>query len=274
MNLFTVDKTKCKKDGICAAVCPRGVIELSGERDYPTPVKDASKLCVNCGHCIAVCPHGALSLERMKPDECSRVQKELLPDPDQVGHFLSARRSTRNYLQKPVEKETLSKLISFAGYAPSGCNFQPVNWLVIEDAAKIELIAGLVIEWMRIMVRENPESAELLSFESHITGWEKGEDKIFRGAPHIIIAHSPVAMTGAQLMCTIALTHLELAAFSLGLGACWAGFLMVAAMVYPPLQQALNLPEGHQCYGAMMVGYPKYEYNLIPKRNTPRITWV
>lgn len=274
MNLFTVDQSKCKKDGICASVCPMGIIKLPTKEVYPTPVKDASKLCINCGHCLAVCPQGALSLEKMKPEECLPVQRELLPDSVQIEHFLSARRSVRNYLPKPVDKETLFKLINTASYAPSGRNFQPVNWLVIEDSAKLRLIAGHVVDWMRIVVREKPEVAEQLSFDSHITGWEKGEDKIFRGAPQVIVAHSPGTISGGQLACTTALTYLELAAFSSGVGACWAGFLMVAAMVYPPLQQALDLPEGHQCYGAMMVGYPKYEYNLIPKRNTPKITWL
>lgn len=274
MSIIIIDQKRCKKDGICTLVCPTGAIQIPSQDAYPTPVEDVPKLCINCGHCLAACPQGALSLETMTLNECPSVDKNMMPDSVQIEHFLSARRSIRNYLKKPVEKQMLSKLIRTASYAPSGCNFQPVHWMVIEEPDKLQLLAELVIDWMRIVVREKPEIAEQLNFESHITGWEKGEDKILRGAPHVIIAHSHGTTSGAQLMCTIAITYLELAAFSSGLGSCWAGFLMIAALQYPPLQQALNLPPGHQCYGALMVGYPKYKYNVIPKRNTPNIKWV
>jgi hypothetical protein len=37
-----------------------------------------------------------------------------------------------------------------------------------------------------------------------------------------------------------ALTYLELAAYGLGLGACWAGFLTGAATFYAPVMEALD----------------------------------
>ena len=36
---------------------------------------------------------------------------------------------------------------------------------------------------------------------------------------------------------------------------------------------ALALPAGHQCFGAMMVGYPQHRYHRLPTRKTPNITW-
>jgi nitroreductase len=77
----------------------------------------------------------------------------------------------------------------------------------------------------------------------------------------------------SQSSCFIALTYLELAAPSLGLGTCWAGYFTAAANFYPPLQKALDLPQGHLPYGATMIGYPKYSYQRIPPRNKPEISW-
>jgi nitroreductase len=57
------------------------------------------------------------------------------------------------------------------------------------------------------------------------------------------------------------------------LGTCWAGFLSRAAATFPPLQEALALPQGHQALGAMMVGYPKFSYKRLPTRKTPEIIW-
>jgi hypothetical protein len=35
----------------------------------------------------------------------------------------------------------------------------------------------------------------------------------------------------------------------------------------------MALPEGHQCFGAVMLGYPQYKYDRIPKRKAPQVTW-
>ena len=65
----------------------------------------------------------------------------------------------------------------------------------------------------------------------------------------------------------------SLGATGMGLGGCWAGYFNAAVNTFPPMQQALGLPEGHQCYGAMMIGYPKFRYHRMPERKAPSITW-
>lgn len=273
MSLFTINRDKCKRDGICVAECPMGLIEMTGKDAFPSPVEGAGELCVNCGHCVVVCPQGALSLKTTKPEDCFPVQKDLLPGPEQAEHFLSARRSIRTYKKQPVEHDTLSKLIDIACYAPSGHNMQPVQWLVIEDSGEVKRLAGLVVDWMRFMIQEKPEMARPMHMDRIVASWEIGEDRICRSAPHVIVAHSPGTLAIAQSSCTIALTYLELAAFSMGLGACWAGYFNAAANLYPPMTRALGLPEGHQSFGSMMIGYPRYHYHRIPLRNKSVVNW-
>lgn len=113
-----------------------------------------------------------------------------------------------------------------------------------------------------------------LHLDRVVASWEGGEDRVCRSAPHIVVAHAPAASVHAPAASTIALTYLELAAFSMGLGACWAGYFNLAANFYPPLARALALPEGHRCFGAMLVGYPKYTYKRIPLRNEAAVTWL
>jgi hypothetical protein len=48
---------------------------------------------------------------------------------------------------------------------------------------------------------------------------------------------------------------------------------MAAASSSPALINALALPGGHKCFGAMIVGYPKHEFKRIPLRNEPSIIW-
>ncbi|MDD4170449.1 MAG: nitroreductase family protein [Desulfotomaculaceae bacterium] len=272
-SLFEIDPQKCKRDGICAAICPLKLIENSKKDKLPSPIEQAEKKCINCGHCVAVCPYGAFSLKTMKPEECTQFNAQLLPTAEQAKHFLKARRSIRAYKNQPVDRATLSDLIDTARYAPTAVNLQPVNWLVIEDTNEVRRLTGLIVDWMRNVIAEEPKKARIYDMKRLVAGWDNGLDLICRGAPHVIVAHAAGALSSAQSSFTTALTYLELAAFATDLGACWAGFFHTAANFYPPMKEALKLPEGHKCFGAMMVGYPQYQYHRIPLRKKTAVTW-
>jgi len=272
-SLFEIDPEKCRHDGICAAVCPLKLITISEEEKLPVPIEKAEKQCVRCGQCVAACPTGALSLKLMRPEDCASFDPDLLPSAEQVRQLLTGRRSIRVYRKEPVPRETLAGLVDTARYAPTAVNLQPVKWLVIEDAGEVNRLAGLVIDWMRSVIIEDPQLAKGLGMPRFVADWDAGEDRICRGAPHLIVAYASPALAASQSSCTIALTYLELAAFSKGLGACWAGFFTRAAAGYPPLREALKLPEGQQVFGAMLVGYPLYGYYRNPLRKKADITW-
>ncbi|HBG92930.1 MAG: ferridoxin [Nitrospirae bacterium GWF2_44_13] len=272
MSHFTIDKDKCKRDGICAAECPRRIIEFK-KGQVPAPVKGAAQMCIRCGHCVAVCPHGAFSLSDMKPENCQPIRTDMALNVEQAEHFLRSRRSIRSYQDKEIEKEKIAKLIDIARYAPTGRNSQMVKWHVISSRKMVYSLAEMTIDWMRYMVKENNAIAASYRLEDVVKIWDTGHDIICRGAPGLVIAYAPKEYAAAHVDCTIALTFLDLAAPSFGLGTCWAGFFMMAASYWPPLQQSLSLPEGYACFGAMMIGYPKYKYQRLPLRKEPDITW-
>jgi len=273
MALLTVDPEKCARDGICVAECPAKIVELADKESFPSLIEGGEEYCINCGHCVVVCPRGALSLETMAPEECLPVQRALLPSAEQVDHFLKSRRSIRSYKKQPVNEELLRTLIDVARYAPTGHNSQTVHWLVIDGFDQVKALAALVVDWMRTAIDANEEIAQWLHFDRVVAAWERGTDRILRGAPHLLIAHGPEDFPPTQTSCTIALTHLELSAYAHGLGACWAGYFHRAAVVYEPMQKALALPKGHVTCGAMMIGNPKYKFHRIPLRNNARIAW-
>ncbi|MDO8785795.1 MAG: nitroreductase family protein [Syntrophales bacterium] len=273
MSIFVVDENKCTHDGACVSECPIRIIELKDENSVPTLLDGADELCVKCGHCVAVCASGALSHTAMTPEQCTPVRREWLLNPEHTEHFLRARRSVRTYKDHPVERDLLAKLIDIARFAPSGHNLQPVNWLVVYDRDKVRSLAGLVVDWMRHLMNEDPLTAKARHMDLIVGLWETGIDAVCRSAPHLIIAHAPEDEGTAPAACTIAMTYLDLAAPSFGLGSCWAGFFNAAAYLWPPLRQALGLPERHISFGTIMVGYPKYAYHRLPIRNEARITW-
>ncbi len=272
MELFEVNRQTCNQDGICAAVCPMGIIAFA-KGTVPVPVPGAEELCIRCGHCVAVCPTGSLSHRDMPVEQCPPVQPAFRLSTEQSEHFLRDRRSIRVYKEKPVERDKLARLIEIGRYAPSGHNSQAAQWLVLGDREELRRLSGIVIDWMRWMLAHMPEVALSLHIDRTLERWGEGSDVILRGAPTVIVAHAEKDNRMAPSTCTLALSYLELAASGLGLGCCWAGYFNAAATTFPPMWEALALPAGHQSFGAMMVGYPKFSYHRLPTRTTPNITW-
>ena len=272
MELITINQETCNQDGICAAVCPAGIIE-NKDGEYPILVTDADELCVRCGHCVAVCPTASLSHKDIPQESCTPVAKELGITHEQTVQFLRRRRSIRQYKDRPVDKAELKQLIDIARYAPSGHNLQPVEWLVLGDKAELKRLSSIVVDWMHWMLQNNPELALSMHMDRTVTRWDGGHDAILRDAPAVIVAHAHKENRVAPAACTIALTYLELASTTMGLGTCWAGYFNAAATSFAPMQEALSLPKNHQAFGSMMVGYSKYRYQRMPSRKEPKITW-
>lgn len=273
MSLFTIDAEKCKRDGICVAECPLKIIEIQDGSAIPTPTADALERCIKCGHCVAVCPHGAFTHNLLKSEDFPPLRKEYALTTEQAEHFLRSRRSIRSYKEQEVEGEKLTRLIEIARYAPTGTNSQQVNWLVVNSRAEVVKLTGMVIDLIRWMVKNDHPMATRYNLAGFVTAWEQGVDIISRGAPALVMTHAPKEYGLAQVDCTSALTYFDLAAPTMGLGTCWAGFFMIALSQYQPLQDALALPEGHGVFGAMMAGYPKFNYQRLVPRKAPHITW-
>lgn len=272
MPLITIDAETCNKDGICAAVCPAGIIDFN-KGEIPKPTANAEEICIRCGHCVAVCPTGSLSHRVMAVDQCPPMLEDLRLSEAQCEQFLRARRSIRRYKEKPVPREKIARLIELARYAPTGHNVQNVEWMALGTRAELDKLAGLTVDWMRWMVVHKKETAQNMNLEVTIRRWEEGHDVILRRAPVVIVTHASKADMRAPTSSTIALAYLELAATGMGLGTCWAGYFGYAAANFPPLKKSLALPDGHQALGAMMVGYPKFRYKRLPTRKTPEIIW-
>jgi nitroreductase/NAD-dependent dihydropyrimidine dehydrogenase PreA subunit len=273
VSLFTIDKEKCKRDGICVAVCPVRIIELKDDSRVPTPVESAEEICIKCGHCVSVCPHGAFMHSIINLNDCPPVRKDFAFSLDQAEYFLRFRRSIRTFTEKEVDNDTLTKLIDIARYAPTAGNSQQVGWIIFNSREKVKTLSGLVVDMVRDMIKKKHPLTEKYRLANIVKAWDSGKDGISRGAPALVIAHAPKDYPIGLVDSTIALTYIDLAAPCSGLGTCWGGFFMMALSQWQPLLQALELPEGHSCFGVMMIGHPKYNYHRLPSRKEARIIW-
>jgi nitroreductase/NAD-dependent dihydropyrimidine dehydrogenase PreA subunit len=274
MSVLTIDPEKCNRDELCVKACPAKVIRMGSPDEIPAPTPDFEEYCLACGHCVAVCPKKAFSLNWLSPEKCLPIRKEISLTREQAEQFLRSRRSIRNFKDQPVERQKLEKLLEIACFAPSAKNSQPWHWTVIEAPTEVRRLAGMVIDWMRSVIKQHPRQAEQRGLVRVVSAWDAGQERICRGAPHVIVVHGDKDYGFGAEDGALALSYLELFAPTLGLGSCWGGYFYSAVNSYPPLFETLDLPSDHRAFGAVMVGYAKLKYQRLPLRNEPRVNWT
>jgi len=162
---------------------------------------------------------------------------------------ICARRSVRQFKDKPVPREVVERLLEATVHAPSGKNRQPWRFVVvhgprrraemlrvmregIENARKAGVPLGSA-EWTAAVMEHAPVTIFVLNAESTATPWEGRQD--------IVDIQS---IGGAvQTMC--------LAALELGLGSLWICDVFYA---YNELRQWLGTDRQMVC--AVSLGYP------------------
>ncbi len=274
MSLFSIDRAKCVKCGACVAECPTSLVRMPEAGSFPEPLAGKEQSCIACGHCQAVCPTGALTLGAFDPTEFVPIREELAVGPEQVEQLFKSRRSVRAFKAEPVERETLTGLVDYARWSPTGHNLQVVRWAVVESREGVIRLTEQVVEWMRGEAEKGTDLSAILNMPGLVRAWDKGKDVICRGAPHLVAAWTaPGEGITPDLDAIVALTQVELAAHSMGLGACWDGYLIFTAR-HMNVCSLFGIPEGSRVHGVLMLGRPCVRYRQIPPRRAADVRWV
>ena len=258
-----VDLAKCTRCGFCAEVCPSGIIRV----DANGPELVAPKACIRCGHCVAVCPQAAMDHNRNPLAKQVKRSASLTVSAEMAEQFIRSRRSIRAYKPEKVSQEKILRLLNVARLAPSGGNSQGVSFLVVSDAAVLKQISAAVVDWLEEQINLGVAWTKPYAGMAKIYR-ETGYDVVLRGAPHLLLSLAATGNPIGRDNGRYALTYAELFATSLGLGSCWAGFFEMAAFAnYQPLLDLIGAPEGKTITGAIMLGVPRHQYQLLVERN-------
>jgi len=189
-----------------------------------------------------------------------------------VLQAIEERRSTRAFLEDPVERKTIETLLSLATRAPSAINLQPWEFVVVSGIEKKRLSHLLVkrmkerkiscgpgankplpehfVERQRGLLRNIlPHLPSDANFELFIN---EGSCN-FYGAPTAIILTLDNAFSSARLTdIGIVVGYLVLAAHAMGLATCPIGLI---AAFDDEIREELNIPEQKQVVIGIGVGY-------------------
>lgn len=256
-----IDYGICTTCGVCVNVCPANIIQRDADA---SPIVHPGPECISCGHCIAFCPSGAMSLE-------TGSEPAGIADPVTLARHLKTRRSIRVWKDTPVTNEECEELIRITGHAPSGCNIHPVKWVVVNDPAKVKAFVAASAELLRNVPKEDHMYGLAAGLLRKL---DAGNDAVCRNAPALLIAVTDPKEDLGLVDSVVSLTYADIYAPSIGLGTCWAGFVMILLGVFPPLHKILGIPDGYKPQFALLAGHPKYTFKHIPPRDMPEIFWT
>lgn len=143
---------------------------------------------------------------------------------------IRTRRSIRQFLDRPVPAEWIEQVVAAAMCAPSACNQQPWQFVVIDDRKLLREVPGI-----------NPHASMAAQAPAAI----------------LVCGDSTLETIPGYwtIDCSAAVENLLLAAHSLGLGAVWTG-------IYPQqdriegFRRLLGLPKHVTPHSLIPLGYP------------------
>ncbi len=250
---------KCIGCAACVDDCTRRAISLKSG----TAVCN-DEMCNDCFHCVAICPVNALSIEGYDADEIEEMRDNYI-DPDVFLMFQKSRRSIRQYKSDEISPEILDSIFQAGRFSPTGGNMQTNHFIVVREG--IDVLRSKVINTLYELALDD-ERLEKMHLSKYKKTWinmynvfnYKGEDRLFFGAPYLVIIVNDDITGNGQVNGGIAASRMELLANTYGLGTCYIGFLKRALLIDPGLKEYIGIKEGEEYSLAFVMGYPDVKY--------------
>lgn len=284
-QLHRVDSERCNGDGLCTKVCPRGIIAVVDE--VATTVEGKAATCIACGQCVAVCPTEALQLETIPEKDFERLEKPAFGYDEFLG-FLRTRRSVRLFKDKPVDRETIDKILAAAATAPIGFPPHSTEVLVIDEPDELGFLLETLVEHYDGMLKSyaNPIGRAFIRLAAgpevfgelrhHVVGVaaeaneayrKDGSDRYMWGAPVLMLFHANRWRSSYQENAHLVCHHAMLAALSLGLGSTIIGMIPPVVQRSKDLRARYGIPADHKVLTSLVLGHPKYRYRQGIRRD-------
>lgn len=241
-----VHENQCVGCGLCVKDCVAACIKLENGK-----AQIQEEFCIGCGHCYAICPKGAVELQGWGDGGGESVSAPV--DPDALLGMIKSRRTTRQFLDKPIPDEIVSKLLEAGRYAPTAENHQVVEFIVLDQVRR---------EAERRAVNKFRKAQAVLSKVVPWTGLLDVDDQFFfKGAPLVLLVTNKADMDAG-----LASAYVELMANAYGLGVLYSGFFRVVCKINPSIRKLLPIRRGYKLSHCMVIGYPSVKYQRVPPR--------
>ena len=165
-----------------------------------------------------------------------------------VLDIILRRRSIRQFTPEPVDRETLVLLLKAAMAAPTACNSQPWEFIVVTDEETLDCIRSR-LPFARY---NNPAAIVVCGNQT--------------------IAHNTAAREYWVQDCSAATENILIAAAGMGLGTVWIGIHPYASRI-KLLRETLGIPEYVTPLCMVFVGHPAEKKEPRTQYDEHRVYW-
>jgi nitroreductase len=195
-------------------------------------------------------------------------------DYSNILSLIKSRRSIRHYKQEEISEDLMNQLKEMLPYIPTGCNAHSLHFSIVEKKEVMEQLKKKVNSSLLKVLSSKIISPITKKFKRYKTALERGEDIIYRNAPHMIVVSAPITTPCLNVDPIIALSYFELYAQSVGIGTCWCGFADACMKVFPEISEMLEIPQGYKPIYTMLFGYPDVTYQRTPQPEPYKISEI
>lgn len=264
MKHLEIDEAKCVGCGLCKQVCIRDNIKIE---DIAVEVEND---CFDCGQCSTLCPTNAIKLLAYsgQDDRIESYDMENIPvSYDDMLQFYKQRRTVRWFKDEKISEENFLKLMEAAYYSPNRQNIQDVEFVVVDD--KLDDFIQLVYEIISVKEEEFFRIKQLGNYLNDENRNPKRHPLLWEGSQLIL------AFSENKTDAVIAMTRLELLAYTLGLGGFHSLFIGMAEETnherlmefFPEINQDKHM------FAAFVIGVPRVKYLRTRPHNEIKITF-
>jgi nitroreductase/NAD-dependent dihydropyrimidine dehydrogenase PreA subunit len=306
MGVMKADADKCTQCGLCMENCPFGAWE-AGDDGLPR-MRDEYE-CFSCYNCMAACQEDAIVIvdvyhvdpghywatdPRPLGARMPLEPKDAEGKPDkwnEIERAVMERRSVRHFEDRPVPEHFIRRVLEAGRFAPSAGNCQPWKFIVITDKAILAEIDKGIVDTMK-MFDNMYKSDDMVKGLEAMCQPPAGPGvfdprQILGGTPAIVKAELPPSLNapamilllgderaigGPQINIGICGQNMNLVANSLGIKACWVGFVAVIENL-PQLKEKLGITPPWRIVSSLVLGYPSFpQEGVVPREYRP-VTW-
>jgi nitroreductase len=154
-------------------------------------------------------------------------------DLDDFSKVIYGRRSIRKWTNKDISIKDIEKIIQSALYAPSSCNRQPLDFIIVTDKLKIELLS----KCKKQVFIKNSNCCFLILVDMNVY---KKEDFYF-----------------AYLDAGAAIQNMLLTIHYMSIGACWINTHPKETNINE-IKNIFNIPDNYMLASMIALGYPAH----------------
>lgn len=261
---LNIDIIRCLGCGLCENVCIRNHISTK-----PTIHEIDNDNCFECGHCMAICPTGTITLKEYanQPERIEKYDADNIPvAPENLLQLYRQRRSIRWFKNEIIDEKTFDLLFEAAYYSPSVQNIQDTEFAVLNG--KLDEFIEYIYDIIKV---EEDKFMRIKQLGEYLK--DKNSYK-----------NNPILWEGKQLILgfstnksstQIAMTRLELLAYSMGLGGFYSLFIEKSDEIdHEKLMKFFPYIDSEKhMYSAFVIGYPRKKFKRTIPRKKIKITY-